>query len=500
MMRPAVLVVATVATVASVVSFAGPAAAAPGSTGPDWKRLGIERATSSSYLRSNWNKYDENYHPNYALDGDPKTAWVEGEEGDGLGATLTLPLSPLRSARALRLTVHNGYQKSQKLLDANAAPHVVVVSAWNERNESVATQRFTLERKMGPQQLVLPVGAGKGVSSVSLKVETVHAGRVYKDTCISDIVVDVDSDVPWRKDVEQQKTSSLLTWVKERRSEAKKLAAVTPAYPFAATHFRVASESEWSVDEIADYDGDTSRMIPRAGAATLATQLAEKQPRGLLAKNIDAATLAALDELRRMSADDGAGIAKGWTRLDVMGRAPRPDGFEQLYNLDPIALAFLEPTRVALFEASGDKAIRSKVEINMCADDSDPDAECAHTGMFERHTRSNARVRFAADGRSPKTVYFRTTRVVNEREVSTTQAQHLLDFDDQGRLTRVRTVAVVDSFYQQLSLTVTELQRDAAGKVNRVIERTANGGMALDDARGGIESHVIVLESLAPGA
>ena len=41
--------------VAGVV-FCQSAAAAPA-----WKRLGVERATSTSYLQSNWNKYDENY-------------------------------------------------------------------------------------------------------------------------------------------------------------------------------------------------------------------------------------------------------------------------------------------------------------------------------------------------------------------------------------------------------------------------------------------------------
>ena len=86
-MRPALL---------AVLLFASSAFA-------DFKRLHAERATASSFLESNWNKYQENYHPTYVLDDDAKTAWVEGADGDGVGESLTVQLSALKSAKALRL-------------------------------------------------------------------------------------------------------------------------------------------------------------------------------------------------------------------------------------------------------------------------------------------------------------------------------------------------------------------------------------------------------------
>src|SRR4051794_18569302 len=36
-----------------------------GDTGK-WNRLYSDTASASSYLQNNWNKYTENYHPNYA--------------------------------------------------------------------------------------------------------------------------------------------------------------------------------------------------------------------------------------------------------------------------------------------------------------------------------------------------------------------------------------------------------------------------------------------------
>jgi hypothetical protein len=47
-------------------------------------------------------EFTENYHPSYALDGDPKTAWVDGADGDGIEEWIEWPVSTLANARALR--------------------------------------------------------------------------------------------------------------------------------------------------------------------------------------------------------------------------------------------------------------------------------------------------------------------------------------------------------------------------------------------------------------
>ena len=97
----------------------------------DFNRLHPRAANASSYLRSNWNRFTENYHPNYVLDDNPATAWVEGDAGNGEGAVLRLPVSALQTARSVKLRVRNGYQKSDNLLVANAAPHKVHWLVYN---------------------------------------------------------------------------------------------------------------------------------------------------------------------------------------------------------------------------------------------------------------------------------------------------------------------------------------------------------------------------------
>ena len=68
--------------------------------GPDWKVLRQTEVQASSFLQSNWNKYSENYHPNYVADENPSTAWVEGVTGNGEGESIVLPTNPIKSARA----------------------------------------------------------------------------------------------------------------------------------------------------------------------------------------------------------------------------------------------------------------------------------------------------------------------------------------------------------------------------------------------------------------
>src|SRR5216117_324466 len=79
-----------------------PAPAAPLAPARRWRPLRSAAATATSFLQNDWSKYEENYHPSYVLDGNPATAWVEGASGFGEGESITLPVSPIRGARALR--------------------------------------------------------------------------------------------------------------------------------------------------------------------------------------------------------------------------------------------------------------------------------------------------------------------------------------------------------------------------------------------------------------
>ena len=127
----------------SVLVAAAVSVALADDAAPAGHHLRSTGAQASSYLESNWNKHDENYHPNYLLDGNPKTAWVEGVEGDGEQQWIQWPLSSIASARQLTVRVRNGYQKSDSLLVANAAPKKVALQAWFD-GALVAEQTFEL--------------------------------------------------------------------------------------------------------------------------------------------------------------------------------------------------------------------------------------------------------------------------------------------------------------------------------------------------------------------
>ena len=59
------------------------------------RRLYTDTAEASSFLWGDWNRFIENYHPNYVGDDDAKTAWVEGSAGSGAGEWLRLQVTPL---------------------------------------------------------------------------------------------------------------------------------------------------------------------------------------------------------------------------------------------------------------------------------------------------------------------------------------------------------------------------------------------------------------------
>src|SRR5690242_16085841 len=87
---------------------------------PTERRLHSDNIDASSFLWNDWNKFVENYHPNYVADDDPATAWVEGAKGSGAGEWIRIWVTPLDKTTKVRLRVRNGYQKSKDLWKANA--------------------------------------------------------------------------------------------------------------------------------------------------------------------------------------------------------------------------------------------------------------------------------------------------------------------------------------------------------------------------------------------
>lgn len=341
----------------------------------EWHALRAARASASSSLQSNWNRYEENYHPSYALDGNPATAWVEGVEGTGEGQLISWVTSTLSSARTVKLRVRNGYQKSQVLFDANGAIKDLAV-----RITDGAEARFTLTRTMGWQELTIDNG-GKPMKGITLEILSTYPGKSYQDTCLSDVEVLVDSTVPYNAAAEDAKKAELDAWIKGRVEEAKYYANLPVDYPFAGTKL---TRTETPID-----------------GATWAAAVREERWGPLRLRH------------------EGA-----WMSLAAQRRIPMPDGvwyWESIGHLGgtaaPISLGnLLRTADFALFAATGPTAVRRGGK-------DDP-----RTSNDEQTTWSN--VHIEGDPGAPGAIWWTALRTVEERGTYTEEREYFLSYAD----------------------------------------------------------------------
>jgi hypothetical protein len=170
------------------------------------------------------------YEPNNVMDGDPKTMWVEGAEGPGIGEELIfdIPAHDYSSALlrgATSIKVLNGCTLSQKLFNENnrvkefsvtlfVGVSVGVDDQYCDQYSLKEYKRFDLKLAdtMEFQKFALGVDfddsksfwraardelRAKGVAVdefeygryvfASLKIKSVYKGAKYDDTCISEI-------------------------------------------------------------------------------------------------------------------------------------------------------------------------------------------------------------------------------------------------------------------------------------------------------------------------
>lgn len=199
---------------------------------PVERRLYADRVDASSFLWNNWNHFQENYHPNYAMDGDPATAWVEGASTDGTGEWLRIGTTPIQGTTAVRVRLMNGYQKSSTLYKANARAKEVEVRLL----PSGRTARLALTNTLGWQELTVAQTAGP-VEGVEIRVVSTYPGSKYTDLCISDVEVYATATTPDNPAAEKAKLDRLLAWKAARVEAARVFAAsakqhvpLAPAY------------------------------------------------------------------------------------------------------------------------------------------------------------------------------------------------------------------------------------------------------------------------------
>lgn len=121
------------------------------------------------------------YGPRNLTDGNDKTAWVEGSDGQGLGEFVVLEFD---SARAVRgLVIRNGYDKSPDIFTKNSR-----VKDIELRFSSGDSIQATLKDEPGTQYVTLnqPIRA----KWIELVIRSVYPGSKYSDTAINELSVD----------------------------------------------------------------------------------------------------------------------------------------------------------------------------------------------------------------------------------------------------------------------------------------------------------------------
>jgi hypothetical protein len=135
-------------------------------------------ASVPSLPRENDASGANDYVPDNVLDGDRRTAWVEGVPGLGLGARLTF-----RFPQRVRLTgvrIVNGYAKSTAALLDNAAPRTLLISTDGRS----APVRARLPHDSRPQTTRADFGPTR---RVVLEVESAYRGDRFQDLAISEV-------------------------------------------------------------------------------------------------------------------------------------------------------------------------------------------------------------------------------------------------------------------------------------------------------------------------
>ena len=94
-----------------------------------------------------------------------------------------------------------------------------------------------LTRTWGPQEVVIELPPRHPVTAVTLRIESVYPGQKFDDTCVSDILVDIDSSVAYNAAAENSKHDALLAWVARRKEAAAYLASKPADFPFAFTKY-----------------------------------------------------------------------------------------------------------------------------------------------------------------------------------------------------------------------------------------------------------------------
>lgn len=121
---------------------------------------------------------NNSYETSMLFDGRGDTAWVEGEDGDGIGVEIMLDFG---SARHLAgLDISNGYDKDDRIWSRNSR-----VAGYELGFDDGTTARGTLADRRGMARITFE----QAVTTrwLTLTIRSVHRGTKYTDTAVSEL-------------------------------------------------------------------------------------------------------------------------------------------------------------------------------------------------------------------------------------------------------------------------------------------------------------------------
>ena len=133
------------------------------------------------YASSHLIQKSMNYKVENVIDDNPSTAWIEGVSDDGIGQFIQF--SSNNTFRVDKIYIINGFSKNQKTYMKNNRVKKVIIE-FSDKSQQV----YELEDNNMEYQTI-DIG-GINTNSVKVIIQEVYTnGRVYKDTCISEISV-----------------------------------------------------------------------------------------------------------------------------------------------------------------------------------------------------------------------------------------------------------------------------------------------------------------------
>lgn len=134
------------------------------------------------------------YSPDRALDGDPRTAWVEGAKDEGIGEALHIECADYLAGGKLpgdpklrAIGVVNGYAKSEAIWRANARVKRARVTLISGDDADPTETSFTTTLADKPEEQIVEFPEPVFVRGVEIVILEVYSGDKYADCAVSEV-------------------------------------------------------------------------------------------------------------------------------------------------------------------------------------------------------------------------------------------------------------------------------------------------------------------------